>query len=215
MRSSGGTNFGLALSVVACTNSTIAFFAAPSFHEGRGSVSAIARTPAASNGMQTARVIQCLLTAPTALDFVRARISLSPTRQLVRSCRPDLRRAHGLGHAEEDHDPLAAAAGRERLLGIAEAAVDVLPVVHNPDVAGRSDREIGLQTAHTFHDDLLPHAGDVAVAAVASPFRRTAPSKERSVRPEPDNTFAASGRHVRAHGMPEGTSGIPCTSPRI
>ena len=37
MRSSGGTNFGLALSVVARTNSTIACFAGPSFHEGSGS----------------------------------------------------------------------------------------------------------------------------------------------------------------------------------
>ena len=35
MRSGGGTNFGLAWSVVACTNSTIAFLAAPSFHEGK------------------------------------------------------------------------------------------------------------------------------------------------------------------------------------
>src|SRR5262249_16712887 len=33
---SGGTNFGLASSVVACTNSTMAFFVGPSFHEGSG-----------------------------------------------------------------------------------------------------------------------------------------------------------------------------------
>ena len=38
MRSAGGTNFGLAWSVVACTNSMIAFLAGPSFQEGRGSV---------------------------------------------------------------------------------------------------------------------------------------------------------------------------------
>src|SRR5262245_7849313 len=37
MRSSGGTNFGLALSVVARTNSTIAVLAAPSFQDGSGS----------------------------------------------------------------------------------------------------------------------------------------------------------------------------------
>src|SRR5262245_33689563 len=42
MRSSGGTNFGLALSVVARTKSTIACFAGPSFHDGKGSVWAYA-----------------------------------------------------------------------------------------------------------------------------------------------------------------------------
>jgi hypothetical protein len=36
-RASGGTNFGLVLSVVACTNATIACFAGPSFHDGKGS----------------------------------------------------------------------------------------------------------------------------------------------------------------------------------
>src|SRR5271169_2102949 len=44
IRSSFGTNFGLDLSVVACTKSRIAFFEAPSFHEGSGS-SAAADTP--------------------------------------------------------------------------------------------------------------------------------------------------------------------------
>ena len=34
MRSSGGTNFGLARSVVARTKSTIACLAGPSFHDG-------------------------------------------------------------------------------------------------------------------------------------------------------------------------------------
>ena len=42
MRSAGGTNFGLALSVVVLTNSTIACLAAPSFHDGSGSVCAYA-----------------------------------------------------------------------------------------------------------------------------------------------------------------------------
>ena len=37
-RSSGGTNLGVALSVVAFTKSMIACFAAPSFHGGSGSV---------------------------------------------------------------------------------------------------------------------------------------------------------------------------------
>ena len=38
MRSSGGTNVGLAWSVVAATNARIACFAGPSFHEASGSV---------------------------------------------------------------------------------------------------------------------------------------------------------------------------------
>jgi hypothetical protein len=38
MRSGSGTNVGLPSVVVALTNSTIAFLAAPSFHEGSGSV---------------------------------------------------------------------------------------------------------------------------------------------------------------------------------
>src|SRR5271170_7779473 len=44
IRSSLGTNFGLDLSVVECTKSRIAFFAAPSFQDGSGS-SAAADTP--------------------------------------------------------------------------------------------------------------------------------------------------------------------------
>src|SRR5262245_40295604 len=57
------------------------------------------------------------------------------TGRLVRPRGPDLRCSHRLGHAEEDHDALATAARRERLVGAAEAAVDVLPVVHHPHVA--------------------------------------------------------------------------------
>ena len=38
MRAAGGTNFGLAGSVVARTKSRIAAFAGPSFHDGRESV---------------------------------------------------------------------------------------------------------------------------------------------------------------------------------
>ena len=42
MRASGATNFGLLFSVVALTNSTIVYFAAPSFHDGSESVWACA-----------------------------------------------------------------------------------------------------------------------------------------------------------------------------
>src|SRR5271166_3515076 len=49
-----------------------------------------------------------------------------------------------LGHAVEDCDTLAAAAGRERFVRYAKAAVNILPVVHDPDVARRVDGEIGL-----------------------------------------------------------------------
>src|SRR4051812_43536799 len=42
MRSSGATNCGLLFSVVFLTKSRIAFFAGPSFHEGSGSVAAVA-----------------------------------------------------------------------------------------------------------------------------------------------------------------------------
>src|SRR5262245_40484886 len=49
--------------------------------------------------------------------------------------RSDLRCTHRLCHAEEDHDTLAAAARRQRLGSVFVAAVDVLPVVHHPDIA--------------------------------------------------------------------------------
>src|SRR5260370_42067886 len=44
MRWGSGTNFGLAWSVVTFTNETIACLAAPSFHDGSGSVCAKAGT---------------------------------------------------------------------------------------------------------------------------------------------------------------------------
>src|SRR5215831_20775631 len=53
MRSSGGTKFALPCVVVACTKSTIAFFAAPSFHDGRGSFWANACVPRASAAAST------------------------------------------------------------------------------------------------------------------------------------------------------------------
>jgi hypothetical protein len=65
--------------------------------------------------------------------------------------RPDLRRAHRLRHAVENHHALAAAAGRKRLGRISVAAVDVLPVVHRLDVAGRVDVDIRLHLQSTAH----------------------------------------------------------------
>ena len=47
-------------------------------------------------------------------------------------------------HAVEDHDALAAAAGRKRFARRADAAVDILPVVHHPDIASRIDIQVGL-----------------------------------------------------------------------
>src|SRR5215472_12542186 len=70
---------------------------------------------------------------------------------LVRPCRSDLRRAHGLRHPMEDGHALAATAGRERFVRYTEAAVDVLPVVHYPHVPSRSDREIGLHLEPAAH----------------------------------------------------------------
>ena len=42
MRSSGGTNFGLLLSVVVLAKSRMACFAGPWFHESNGSTAAVA-----------------------------------------------------------------------------------------------------------------------------------------------------------------------------
>src|SRR5271156_2715223 len=54
IRSSFGTNFGLDLSVVAWTKSRIAFFQAPSFHEGSGSSAAADTPPKAPNAVVAA-----------------------------------------------------------------------------------------------------------------------------------------------------------------
>ena len=56
MRSSGGTNFGLPCVVVACTKSTIAFLAGPSFQEGSGSVCAPGAMHPAQSGKRAAAV---------------------------------------------------------------------------------------------------------------------------------------------------------------
>src|SRR5215471_21102537 len=75
----------------------------------------------------------------------------TPGLLVVAACRPDLRRTHRLGHAEEDRHSLTAAARRQRLVGGSEAAVDVLPVVDHPHVPGGSDREIGLHLEPAAH----------------------------------------------------------------
>src|SRR6266446_6672827 len=60
MRASGGTNFGLDWSVVACTNSRIAFFAGPSFHEGSGSIWACT-SATTSRHKHATRISRCLM----------------------------------------------------------------------------------------------------------------------------------------------------------
>src|SRR5499425_3683191 len=87
------------------------------------------------------------------LDKRPDRLALPPRdrTRLVRPRRADLRRAHRLGHAEEDRHTLTTAAGRDRFCGAGKAAIDVLPVVHHPHVPGRSDREIGLHLEPAAH----------------------------------------------------------------
>src|SRR5208283_4153057 len=66
---------------------------------------------------------------------------LTRSRRLRRT---DLWCPHGFGHAVENRHALAAASGRERLLGLANTTADVLPVIHHPDIAGRIDGDVGL-----------------------------------------------------------------------
>src|SRR6516162_4933598 len=63
--------------------------------------------------------------------------------------RADLRRGHRLCHVEEHGHALAAAPRRERFVGGAEAAVDVVPVVHYQNVTRGADRQIGLHLQTT------------------------------------------------------------------
>jgi hypothetical protein len=56
----------------------------------------------------------------------------------------DLRRPNRFGHTVENHNPLPATSSRERFRGRADTAVDVLPVVHRPDVAGWIDVDVRL-----------------------------------------------------------------------
>src|SRR5262245_47905206 len=98
-------------------------------------------------------------------------------QRLVRARRANLRRTHRLGHAEEDHDALAAAARRERLVG-AEAAIDVLPVIHHPHVARRCDSKVRLHLEAATNvavgwGDLVSclHAGRAVLRACAAELR--------------------------------------------
>src|SRR5262249_58798110 len=68
---------------------------------------------------------------------------------LMGRSRSDLGRSHGLCHSEEHDDSLAAAAGRERLLGRTDAALDILPIVHSPDIPRRANRDVGLHLQAT------------------------------------------------------------------
>src|ERR1700722_18303322 len=51
----------------------------------------------------------------------------------------DLRGAHGLGHAIKLNQALAATAGRKTFIGLTIAGSGILPIVGDPDVAGRVD----------------------------------------------------------------------------
>ena len=57
----------------------------------------------------------------------------------------------GFGHAVEDHDTLTTAARRKRLFGRTDTTVDILPVVHHPDVARWVDAEIALHLQTSSH----------------------------------------------------------------
>ena len=122
-----------------------------------------------------------------------------PILDLGRSCRADLRSAHRLGHAVEDHHALAAAAGRKRLFGCTDTAVDVLPVVRHPDVPGRIDVDINLHLQATTdvaagRRNLVArlHAGRTVFGPDAAQLRdRTA---RRSEVGDPDIVIAIHGR---------------------
>src|SRR5277367_6293235 len=80
IRSSFGTNFGLDLSVVACTKSRIAFFEAPSFHEGSGSSAAADTPPKTPNAVVAADALikSLLVIFMEALLAANCRPNLSP-----------------------------------------------------------------------------------------------------------------------------------------
>src|SRR5208337_3235550 len=65
MRSSGGTYFGLSLSVVASTNSMIAFLAGPSFHDGKRSAACARRASESTASVVNAMsLIRFMVEAP-------------------------------------------------------------------------------------------------------------------------------------------------------
>src|SRR5262245_5819448 len=57
---------------------------------------------------------------------------------------PDLWWSHRFRHAEEDDHALAAATCGDSFGRDAETAINILPVVHDPNIARRSDCKIGL-----------------------------------------------------------------------
>ena len=73
MRSAGGTNCGLPCVVVACTKSTMAFFAGPSFHDGSGSVCARAHGAPASTA--TSKSTWAQRPYRRFIDFLRQMVS--------------------------------------------------------------------------------------------------------------------------------------------
>src|SRR5262245_48446316 len=87
---------------------------------------------------------------PTA-DTLCQSLGQGPVSALWLLGRSALRRTHRLGHAEEDRDALAAAARREHLAGVLVATVDVLPVVHHPNVARRRDGKVRLHLQAAAH----------------------------------------------------------------
>src|SRR4029453_11034150 len=94
MRASGGTNFGLDWSVVACTNSRMAFFAGPSFHEGSASVCAWACAPRTSN---TVKVTNRANTNTEGMRFIGVSTLVEPMQErAARMGRPHHPRASRL-----------------------------------------------------------------------------------------------------------------------
>src|SRR5262245_14630731 len=110
MRSAGGTNCAPPCVVVACTNSTIARLAAPSFHDGRGSVADRAAVlPArATKTITASRFIVSLL-----CNRGSGSVARRPKRfQLVEP----LHRLHRLDRVVVDAGGVQAAALLERIL---------------------------------------------------------------------------------------------------
>src|SRR5215813_3155500 len=80
-------------------------------------------------------VVECPLCANSGHRHARQQLFQVALCLVVLARRPDLRCAYRLCHPVKDDYALAAAARRQRLLSVGEAAVDVLPVVHHPHVA--------------------------------------------------------------------------------
>jgi hypothetical protein len=94
----------------------------------------------------TPQVRSCFKSGDKA-DITGLRIRANNGRRdcsLKPACWSYLGRSHRLRHPEEDHDTLSATPGRECFVGNAEAAIYILPIIHDPNVARRSDGKIGL-----------------------------------------------------------------------